>query len=235
MFGLYVAGVAGALLAALALRRTMTKGGGGGFMMELPKYQMPQVKDVVIGLFQRAMIFLKRAGTIILGTTILLWALASFPQAKPGEKPGRGLDRRQDRRTGSRSSCGRSGSTATSRWRLLPAMAAREVAVSAIATVYSIDASDEEAATSAASRTASRTLVAGDRTRPSSPGSCSRRNASRPSPSPGEKRTAGAGRCSWSAICSPSPTSRRAQPTGRRSRWDYSCALQARRRVTWRA
>ena len=85
MFGLYVAGVAGALLAALTLRRTITRGGGGGFMMELPKYQMPQVKDVVIGLYQRAMIFLKRAGTIILGTTILLWALASFPQAKPGE------------------------------------------------------------------------------------------------------------------------------------------------------
>jgi ferrous iron transport protein B len=145
MFGLYVAGVAGALLAALTLRRTITRGGGGGFMMELPKYQMPQVKDVVIGLFQRAMIFLKRAGTIILGTTILLWALASFPQAKPGEsqveasiagKIANGIEV-VVRPIG----FNRDISLA-----LLPAMAAREVAVSAIATVYSIDASDEEAA-----------------------------------------------------------------------------------------
>ena len=145
MFGLYVAGVAGALLAALTLRRTITKGGGGGFMMELPKYQMPRVKDVVIGLYQRAMIFLQRAGTIILGTTVLLWALASFPQAPPGEsqveasiagKIANGIEV-----VVSPIGFNRDISLA-----LLPAMAAREVAVSAIATVYSIDASDEEAA-----------------------------------------------------------------------------------------
>jgi ferrous iron transport protein B len=145
MFGLYGVGVAGALLAALALRRTITRGGGGAFMMELPKYQMPAVKDVLIGLYQRAAIFLKRAGTIILGTTILLWALASFPQAKPGESQVEA------------SIAGKiaSGIEVVVRpigfnhdiaLALLPAMAAREVAVSAIATVYSIDSSDEEAA-----------------------------------------------------------------------------------------
>jgi ferrous iron transport protein B len=145
MFGLYLAGVAGALLAALTLRRTITKGGGGAFMMELPKYQMPAVKDVLIGLYQRAVIFLQRAGTIILGTTILLWALASFPQARPGESQIEA------------SIAGKiaSGIEVVVRpigfnhdiaLALLPAMAAREVAVSAIATVYSIDSTDEEAA-----------------------------------------------------------------------------------------
>ena len=145
MFGLYLAGVAGALLAALALRRTITKGGGGAFMMELPKYQMPAVKDVLIGLYQRAVIFLQRAGTIILGTTVLLWALASFPQARPGESQIEA------------SIAGKiaSGIEVVVRpigfnhdiaLALLPAMAAREVAVSAIATVYSIDSTDEEAA-----------------------------------------------------------------------------------------
>jgi len=145
MFGLYAVGVAGALLAALALRRTITKGGGGAFMMELPKYQLPAIKDVLIGLYQRAVIFLKRAGTIILGTTVLLWALASFPQAKPGESQVEA------------SIAGKiaSGIEVVVRpigfnhdiaLALLPAMAAREVAVSAIATVYSIDSSDEEAA-----------------------------------------------------------------------------------------
>jgi ferrous iron transport protein B len=145
MFGLYAAGVAGALIAALVLRRTVTKGGGGAFMMELPKYQMPAVKDVLLGLYQRAVIFLKRAGTIILGTTILLWALASFPQARPGQSQVEA------------SIAGKiaSGIEVVVRpigfnhdiaLALLPAMAAREVAVSAIATVYSIDSSDEEAA-----------------------------------------------------------------------------------------
>jgi Fe2+ transport system protein B len=86
LFGLYISGIASALLASLVLSRTVVKGGDGHFMMELPKYQLPRLADVAIGLWQRAMIFLKRAGTIILATTIILWALASFPQAGPGEK-----------------------------------------------------------------------------------------------------------------------------------------------------
>jgi len=145
MFGLYLAGVTGALLAALTLRRTITKGGGGAFMMELPKYQMPAVKDVVLGLYQRALIFLKRAGTIILGTTVLLWALASFPQAKPGES-------QVEASIAGKISGGIEvlvrpiGFNRDISLALLPAMAAREVAVSAIGTVYSIDAGDDQAA-----------------------------------------------------------------------------------------
>ena len=145
MFGLYVSGIAGALLAAYALRRGVMKGGGSGFMMELPKYQWPRFKDVLLGLLQRAQIFLKRAGTIILGTTILLWALASFPQAKPGES-------QVDVSIAGKISDGiytfvkPIGFNRDISLALLPAMAAREVAVSAIATVYSIDASDEEVA-----------------------------------------------------------------------------------------
>jgi ferrous iron transport protein B len=145
MFGLYIAGIAGALLAALTLRRTITKGGGGAFMMELPKYQMPAIKDVVLGLYQRALIFLKRAGTIILGTTILLWALASFPQAKPGEN-------QIEASIAGKISSGIEvlvkpiGFNRDISLALLPAMAAREVAVSAIGTVYSIDAGDDQSA-----------------------------------------------------------------------------------------
>jgi ferrous iron transport protein B len=145
MFALYVTGVAGALLAAYVLRRGVLKGGGGGFMMELPKYQWPSFKDVAIGLLTRVEIFLKRAGTIILGTTVLLWALASFPQAKPGEsqveasiagKIANGIE----------VVVRPIGFNHDIALALLPAMAAREVAVSAIATVYSIDSSNEKAA-----------------------------------------------------------------------------------------
>ena len=144
MFGLYVTGICGALLAAFVLRRGVLKGGGGGFMMELPKYQWPLLKDVTIGILTRAQIFLKRAGTIILGTTIILWALASIPQAASGQKQsdvsiagkiGRGIE----------TVVRPIGFNQDISMALLPAMAAREVAVSAIATVYSIDSSDEQA------------------------------------------------------------------------------------------
>jgi ferrous iron transport protein B len=144
MFGLYVCGIAGALLAAFVLRRGVLKGSGGGFMMELPKYQWPSFKDVAIGLLTRAEIFLKRAGTIILGTTIILWALASIPQAGPGQqqsdvsiagKIGSGIEKLVKP----------IGFNHDISMALLPAMAAREVAVSSIATVYSIDSPDEQA------------------------------------------------------------------------------------------
>ena len=143
MFGLYIAGIAGALLAALVLRKGVLKGGGGGFMMELPKYQWPLLKDVLIGLWQRALIFLKRAGTIILGTTIILWALASFPQAGPGEKQS-DVSVAGHIADGIHVLMAPVGFNKDISLALLPAMAAREVAVAAIGTVYSLDAENEQ-------------------------------------------------------------------------------------------
>ena len=142
LFGLYVAGIAGALLAALVLRRTVVKGGGGHFMMELPKYQAPRLRDVVIGLWQRTEIFLKRAGTIILATTIVLWALASFPQAGPGQKQS-DVSIAGHIADGIHTIVAPIGFNKDISLALLPAMAAREVAVAAIGTVYSLDAEDE--------------------------------------------------------------------------------------------
>ena len=113
-------------------------------MMELPKYQLPGVKDIAIGLLTRAQIFLKRAGTIILGTTVILWALASIPQAVPGQK-------QSDISIAGKIASGIEvvvrpiGFNHDIAMALLPAMAAREVAVSAIGTVYSIDSPDEKA------------------------------------------------------------------------------------------
>jgi len=142
MFGLYVCGIGGALLAAFALRRGVLKGGGGGFMMELPKYQWPLLKDVLIGLLTRVEIFLKRAGTIILGTTIVLWALASVPQAGPGQKQSE-VSIAGHIADGIETVVKPIGFNHEIALALLPAMAAREVAVSAIATVYSIDSTDQ--------------------------------------------------------------------------------------------
>jgi len=142
MFGLYVLGIAGALLAALTLRKGVLKGGSGGFMMELPKYQWPSLKDVVIGLLTRIEIFLKRAGTIILGTTVVLWALASIPPAGPGQKQSE-VSIAGHIANGIEVVVKPIGFNHDIALALLPAMAAREVAVSAIATVYSLDASGD--------------------------------------------------------------------------------------------
>jgi len=131
---------------AFVLRRTVTQGPPPGFMMEMPKYQMPILRDVVLGLWQRALIFLKRAGTIIAFTTIILWLLVSYPKP-PADYDQPAIDY---------SVAGRIANAIEPAFRpigfnrdmalaLIPAMAAREVAVSALATVYAIDAGDEVA------------------------------------------------------------------------------------------
>jgi len=143
LFILYISGIGGALIASMFLRKTVVKGGGGHFMMELPKYQLPRLADVAIGLWQRAVIFLKRAGTIILGTTVVLWALASFPQAGPGQKQS-DVSIAGYIADGIHTVVAPIGFNKDISMALLPAMAAREVAVAAIGTVYSLDADDEQ-------------------------------------------------------------------------------------------
>jgi ferrous iron transport protein B len=144
LFALYAAGIVGALLAALLLRRTVTRGGAQGFMMEMPKYQMPVLRDLALGLWQRAGAFLKRAGTIIAFTTVVLWVLLSFPQVPAGSGKSQ-----IDHSIAGRIADGLAvvvkpiGFDRDIALALIPAMAAREVAVSALATVNAIDAPDE--------------------------------------------------------------------------------------------
>ena len=115
-------------------------------MLFRSKYQWPPLKDVLIGLLTRIEIFLKRAGTIILGTTIVLWALASVPQAAPGQKQSE-VSIAGHIADGIETVVKPIGFNNDIALALLPAMAAREVAVSAIATVYSIDSADDPAGT----------------------------------------------------------------------------------------
>lgn len=145
LFCLYIGGIVGAMLVALVLRRTVAKGRSAGLLMEMPKYQWPRWQDIVLGLWQRAISFLKRAGTIIFASTILLWALLSFP------KPPAGSEISQvDYSMAGRIAGGLNvvmepiGFNRDISLALIPAMAAREVAVSALATTYSIDAGDDE-------------------------------------------------------------------------------------------
>ncbi len=148
LFGLYVLGILGAMAAALALRRSVTQGAASGFIMELPKYQMPRLGDLLIGLYQRAWIFLRRAGTIILTTTVVLWLLLSFPKAGLGEN-------QVDASIAGQMANGLAvvvepiGFNRDIALALIPAMAAREVAVSSLATTYAVSAEDEDAAAQA--------------------------------------------------------------------------------------
>jgi ferrous iron transport protein B len=145
LFGLYVAGVVGALVAAFALRHTVTRGASPTFLMEMPKYQWPAPRDIGIGLYQRASAFLARAGTIILLSTVALWALATWPRP-PADWNRPAIEY---------SFAGRIGTGLEPIFRpigfnreialaLVPGMAAREVAVSALGTVYALQGADDE-------------------------------------------------------------------------------------------
>lgn len=148
LFTLYVTGIVGALVAALVLRMTVTKGGNSGFLMEMPKYQWPRPRDIILGLWQRAMIFLKRAGTIIFTTTIILWALLSFPKPPEGSRlPAVDYSIAGRIAGGLNTVMAPIGFNRDISLALIPAMAAREVAVSALATVYSIEQGNDEATT----------------------------------------------------------------------------------------
>ena len=139
LFGLYIGGIMGAMVAALLLRKTVTKGTSHGFMMEMPQYQLPLWRDVVLGLWQRALIFLKRAGTIIMASTVILWLLLTFP--KPPEHataPAIDYSIAGQIAGGLEHVMRPIGFNRDISLALIPAMAAREVAVSALGTVYAI-------------------------------------------------------------------------------------------------
>ena len=147
LFVLYIAGIIGAMLAALIIQRFVTQSRGSSFLIEMPRYQLPRVRDIALGLWQRAWVFLRRAGTIIFLATVILWALLSFPKVPVGSEQtqveysiaGRIAD-------GLEPVVRPIGFNHDIALALIPAMAAREVAVSALGTVYAIDAEDEEQA-----------------------------------------------------------------------------------------
>lgn len=144
LLGLYVFGIIAAMVVALVLRRSVTKGAASGFIMELPKYQLPRLGDLMLGLFQRAWIFLRRAGTIIFMVTVVLWILLNFPRAAEGQN-------QVDASIAGKIANGLAvvvepiGFNRDIALSLIPAMAAREVAVSSLATSYAVGATDEEA------------------------------------------------------------------------------------------
>jgi ferrous iron transport protein B len=141
LFALYIAGVASAMGVAYVLKRSGSTTRFQALMLELPAYHWPNLRNLAIGLWQRVEIFLTRVGTIILALMVILWALSSFPAPPPGA-------------TGppiQYSIAGHLGAWLAVlfapigfNWQisiaLVPGLAAREVAVGALGTVYALSA-----------------------------------------------------------------------------------------------
>jgi ferrous iron transport protein B len=139
MFGLYATGIVGALVVAGVLRLTVLRGESQPLLMELPSYKWPNPANVLLGLWERARIFVRRIGTIILSVLIVLWFLSTFPAAPEGATEpaiyysfagqiGRALEPLL-------APIGFNWQIAIA---LVPGLAAREVAVAALGTVYAL-------------------------------------------------------------------------------------------------
>ena len=147
MFGLYGAGIASALGVSFVIKFFMWRDyQPAPFMLELPDYKVPRLKSIVIGVYIRAKMFLYRAGTTILSMMVLIWFLASFPQAPAGAE-GPAINYSFAAMIGHAlepllAPIGFNWQIAVA---LIPGMAAREVAVAALGTVYAIEGGKEAA------------------------------------------------------------------------------------------
>jgi len=144
LFALYLAGIVSAMAVAFVLKRR-GKGGFQALMLELPAYHWPNLRNLGIGLWQRVEIFMSRVGTIILALMVILWALSSFPAPPPGAT-GPAIQY---------SIAGHLGAWLAVifkpigfNWQisiaLVPGLAAREVAVGALGTVYALSATGND-------------------------------------------------------------------------------------------
>jgi len=147
LFGLYASAVVSAMAVAWVMKRLRNDSQEHALLLELPSYRLPNLRDIAIGLWERASIFLRRVGTIILALTIGLWFLSTFPGAPAdATEPainysfagmlGRGLEH--------------IFAPIGFNWQisiaLVPGLAAREVVVSALATVYALSAAADDGA-----------------------------------------------------------------------------------------
>lgn len=142
MLGLYALGLAAAIGTAFLLRRTFLRGKPAGFVMELPPYRIPALRTLGLRLLDRSRIFLRRVGKIILAVTVVLWVLAQFPRVDGAPPPVE------------ESALGQMGQVIEPAieplgfdWRigvgLVSSLAAREVIVGTLGTIYGIEDSDE--------------------------------------------------------------------------------------------
>jgi len=150
LFGLYVAGVGSAMAVAWVFKRLWMKSRYQPLMLELPPYRLPGARNLMLGLWERARIFMKRVGGIIFSLMVLLWFLSSYPAPPAGWDASQGPAILY-------SAAGMLGQSLQHvfapigfNWQisiaLVPGLAAREVAVGALGTVYSLSAAGDAVA-----------------------------------------------------------------------------------------
>ncbi len=158
MMGLYLLGTVAALTFAWLFKATLLRGETPVFLMELPPYRCPALKHIAMQMFFRANMFLKRAGTVILGISILLWFLSSFPKVKT-ESSSVGANKAAQLE---QSYAGRFGHLIEPviaplgfDWKmgigLVAAQAAREVFISTLAIIYHVEGDEKEVKENSAS------------------------------------------------------------------------------------
>jgi ferrous iron transport protein B len=146
MLLMYALGTFGAFGFAWLFKRTLLRGTPPLMIMELPPYHLPRLRDVVLHMIERAWIFLRRAGTVILGISIVLWFLAAYPKAPEGAT---------DQQQLAQSFAGRAGHLLEPAIRpigfdwqigigLVSSFAAREVFVSTMGVVFNAEAGDDD-------------------------------------------------------------------------------------------
>lgn len=147
MFGLYAAGITSALAVSFIAKHVfLREDHTPPFMLELPAYKLPSLRSVVMGLFTRAKVFLYRAGTTIFAMMVLIWFLASFPRPPAGaEEPAINYSLAAIIGDALHPVLAPIGFNWQIGVALIPGMAAREVAVAALGTVYAIEGGKEAA------------------------------------------------------------------------------------------
>ncbi len=150
---IYMIGIVLAIICIKVLRLTVFKGETTPFVMELPPYRMPTLKSVYLHMWQKGWLYLRKAGTIILAISIILWAAMSYP--KPSAESLAGLTTEQAQQAKlAYSVIGRIGQAIEPAlkpigfdWKigtaLIGATAAKEVFVSQLGIVYAVGSADE--------------------------------------------------------------------------------------------
>jgi ferrous iron transport protein B len=143
LFAMYFLGLATAFGISWIFKKTLLRGAPTAFIMELPPYRLPSVKSIAVQMWERAWVFLKRAGTLILGASIILWALATYPKLEGGT-PSQRLQH---------SFAGQAGRAIEPAiaplgfdWRigigLISSLLQREMFVSTLGTIYNVESRD---------------------------------------------------------------------------------------------
>lgn len=158
LLALYLLGILGAALTAWLVSRLYWRRPRSRFLLEMPPYRMPSLRAVLLKLLSRALIFLRRAGTIIFAVTIVIWMLASFPRAHAPTTAAVAAPPTLENSYLGRLGHGIAPLFAPLGWdwkvtaAVLASFPAREVVIAALGTIYAVDTEAEDGTTTLTGR-----------------------------------------------------------------------------------